>query len=336
MNQKVLFIGGTGTISASCVSRALDSGWDVTLLNRGSRADSVPEGVKAITADINDEDGVRAALAGQNFDCVADFIAFTPEQVKRDIRLFNGAAGQYIFISSASAYQKPASGWVVTESTPLANQYWQYSRDKIACEDALMAEYRESGFPVTIVRPSHTYDHRSVPVSIHGSKGSWQVIARILAGKPVLVHGDGLSLWTFTHASDFAKAFAGLLGNVHAVGEAVHITSDEKITWNQAYEAIGRALGKKVDMLHVSSEMLAAFRPELTGNLLGDKANSVVFDNSKIKRLVPGFTATVRFDQGVRDTLDHVLSHKEYQREDPEFDAWCEMIAEKYRAFVRP
>ena len=232
-----------------------------------------------------------------------------------------------MFISSASAYQKPLSDYRITEGTPLANPYWEYSRNKIACEDYLMKMYREEGFPVTIVRPSHTYDERSVPLGVHGNNGSYSVIKRMKEGKPVIIHGDGTSLWTITHNSDFAKAFVGLLGNVHAIGEAVQITSDESVTWNQLYQIIADTLGVKLNAVHVSSEFLTACSDyDFEGSLTGDKSNTVVFDNSKLKRLVPGFNATVRADQGVRSTIEYVLSHPECQIEDEAFDAWCDKV----------
>lgn len=328
--MKALFIGGTGTISSAVAERAVQNGVDLTLLNRGSHPERIPQGAKQLRADIGNEDETKKLLAGKTFDVVVDFIAFTPEQAERDIRLFSEKTGQYIFISSASAYQKPAVNFRITESTPLCNPYWRYSRNKIACEEVLMQAYRAFGFPVTIVRPSHTYGDRSVPVSVHGKQGSWQVLERIRGGKPVIVHGDGLSLWTFTHNTDFAKAFAGLMGNPHAIGEAVHITSDEIITWNAAYAAIGRALGAEPHLVHIPSEFLAAYNPELLGNLIGDKANSVVFDNTKIKTLVPGFCAQVRFDQGVKRSVDYVLNHPECQTPDPEFDAWSDKVIAAY------
>ncbi len=328
--MKALFIGGTGTISTAITNLAEASGIDLTLLNRGNRAQNVPNGVSVIHADINDEEQVRRLLDGMHFDVVADFIGFVPSQAERDIRLFSGKTNQYIYISSASAYQKPMSHYRITESTPLANPYWQYSRDKIACENLLMTAYRESGFPVTIVRPSHTYGDTSVPVAVHGSKGSWQVLDRIRRGKPVIVHGDGLSLWTFTHNTDFAKAFLGLMNNPHAIGEAVHITSDESVTWNAACETIAGILGAEIKKVHIASDFLAMCDPKFEGELLGDKANSVVFDNSKIKRLVPGFTADVRFDQGVRRTIEYVMSHAECRIPDPEFDAWCDRVISAY------
>jgi nucleoside-diphosphate-sugar epimerase len=350
--MKVLFIGGTGTISAAISRRVLELGWDLFLLNRGNRntvigedpfrkadifassAGAAPGKPAEISCDINaaDEKETAARLAGllgkgEKFDAVADFIAFTLPQVERDYRIFRDITKQYFFISSASAYQKPLSDFRITESTPLSNPFWQYSRDKIACEDFLMAKYRENGFPVTIIRPSHTYDERSAPLGAHGEKGSWQVLKRMLEGKPVIIHGDGTSLWTMTTNRDFAKGFTGLIGNIHATGEAVQITSDETVTWNQVYETIAGVLGVPLKAVHVSSEFLAAIGPyDFTGGLIGDKANSVVFDNSKLKRLVPGFTATIRFDAGVRETVNYILAHKECQIEDPAFDAWCDRV----------
>jgi nucleoside-diphosphate-sugar epimerase len=286
-----------------------------------------------------DEEAVRKRLGefleeGETFDAAADFIAFTLPQAERDYRIFRDLAKQYFFISSASAYQKPLSDYRVTESAPLANPYWEYSRAKIACENFLAAQYRETGFPVTIVRPSHTYDERSVPVGIHGKNGSWQVLRRMIDGKQVIIHGDGTSLWTMTANRDFAKAFTGLIGNIHAIGETVQITSDETVTWNQVYASVARALAVPLRAVHVSSEFLAAIGPyDFKGGLIGDKANSVVFDNAKLKRLVPGFTASVRFDQGVKETVRYILAHKECQTEDPEFDAWCDrVIAARERA----
>ena len=325
--MKALCIGGTGTISAAVSRRLLEQGHELWLLNRGSRNTVLPPGVREIRKDIGNEADIAEKITGADFDVVADFIAFTPEQVERDYRLFKDKTRQYIFISSASAYQKPLSGPVITESTPLANPFWQYSRDKIACEDFLMQKYRNEGFPVTIVRPSHTYDERKVPLGVHGHKGSWQVIKRIIEGKPVIIHGDGTSLWTMTHNSDFAAGFTGLMGNIHAIGEAVHITSDESLSWNQIYAAIAAALGKPLKAVHVSSEFLArAGHYAFLGGLLGDKAHSVIFDNTKLKRLVTGFTATVRFDQGIRQTIEHILGRKELQEEDPEFDVWCDRV----------
>lgn len=325
--MRALFIGGTGIISSAITEQLARQGCELYLLNRGNRNDKLPAGVRVIQADINDEERVAKLIESMSFDVVADFIAFVPSQLERDYRLFKGKTKQFIFISSASAYQKPLSDYRVTESTPLANPYWEYSRNKIACEEYLLRLYREEGFPITIVRPSHTYDERSIPLGVHGRKGSWQVAKRMLAGKPVIIHGDGTSLWTMTHNGDFAKGFIGLMGNIHAIGESVQITSDETLTWNQIYATIADALGVQLNAVHVSSEFLAACSTEdYRGGLIGDKANSVVFDNSKLKRLVPEFVATTRFDQGIKKTVAHILAHPELQQEDPEFDAWCDKV----------
>ncbi|WP_438348561.1 SDR family oxidoreductase [Paenibacillus sp. FA6] len=326
--MKVLFIGGTGTISSAITKQLVEQGCELYLLNRGTRNEALPVGVNIIKADINDEDHVAKLIENMQFDVVADFIAFEPAQLERDYRLFKGKTKQFIFISSASAYQTPLSDYRITEGTPLSNPYWEYSRNKIACEEYLMKQYRENGFPITIIRPSHTYDERSVPLGVHGSKGSWQVARRMLANKPVIIHGDGTSLWTMTHNSDFAKGFIGLMGNIHAIGESVQITSDETVTWNQIYEIIADALGVKLNALHVSSSLLAACSSteDYRGGLLGDKANSVVFDNSKLKRLVPEFVATTRLDQGIKQTVEYILAHPEHQTEDEEFDIWCDKI----------
>jgi len=325
--MKILLIGGTGTISSAITRLLAEKGEDVWLLNRGTQNDGLPENVRVITADINNEAEVSEKIKDMEFDTVCEFIGFVPSQVERDYRLFCGKTKQYIYISSASAYQKPLSDCKITESTPLANPYWQYSRDKIACEEFLMKMYRENGFPITIVRPSHTYCERSVPLGVHGNNGSWQVVKRMLEGKPVIIHGDGTSLWTMTHNSDFAKAFTGLIGNIHAIGEAYHITSDESLTWNQIYKAIADCLGVELKPYYVTSDFLSkTSNYDLLGSLIGDKANSVIFDNSKIKRAVPGYTATVRFDQGISQTIDYIMQHEECRKEDKEFDEWCDKV----------
>ena len=325
--MKILLIGGTGTISMA-ITRLLAQGKDeVILLNRGNRTEELPDNVKVINADISNEQETASKLEGMTFDCVGEFIGFIPAQVERDVRLFAGKTKQYIYISSASAYHKPCASYVISEGTVLANPYWQYSRDKIACEEFLMEQYRTNGFPVTIVRPSHTYDQRSVPLGVHGKKGSWQVIKRMMDGKPVIIHGDGESLWTMTHNSDFAKAYVGLIGNPHAIGEAFQITNDETLTWNQIYGTIARVLGVELNAVHVSSEFLTAVSDyDFEGSLTGDKSCSVVFDNRKVKRVVPGFVPAVRFEQGVSETIEFVLSHPEFQIEDPEFDEWCDRV----------
>lgn len=304
-----------------------DRGEELYLLNRGSRTGELPKGVKVINVDVNDEENLKAALGDMTFDSVCDFIGFVPQQLERDVRVFKGRTKQFMYISSASAYNKPVRSYVINEGTSLANPYWEYSRNKIACEELLMKEYRENGFPVTIIRPSHTYDERSVPLGVHGKNGSWQVIKRMTEGKPVIIHGDGSSLWTMTHNSDFAKGFCGLIGNPHAIGEAFQITNDETLTWDQIYQCIANALGVELKAVHVSSEFLASVSDyDFTGSLIGDKACSVVFDNSKLKRAVPEFKATVHFEQGVKNTIDYVLSHPELQIEDKEFDDWCDRV----------
>ncbi len=326
--MKALFIGGTGTISMAITrSLAKNPDWELYLLNRGTRNCELPENVHVIQADINNEYETAQKLADMKFDTVCDFIGFVPSQLERDYRLFNGKTKQFMYISSASAYQKPLSDCKITESTPLSNPYWQYSRDKIACEEFLMKMYRENGFPVTIIRPSHTYDERSVPLGVHGNNGSWQVVKRMLEGKQVIIHGDGTSLWTMTHNSDFAKGFIGLMGNIHAIGESYHITSDESLTWNQIYKSIADALGVELKPYYVPSDFLHNTSCyDFQGSLIGDKANSVIFDNSKLKRAVPDFAATTRFDQGIRKTVEYVLSHQECQHDDKEFDMWCDKV----------
>lgn len=327
--MKILFIGGTGTISMAVSKLLLSQGHTLYLLNRGNRNLSLSGDLVELKADVNDENRVKELIKELHFDAVADFIAFEPPQLERDYRLFKGKTDQFIFISSASAYQKPLADYRINEGTPLANPYLEYSRNKIACEDYLMKLYREEGFPVTIIRPSHTYDERSVPMGAHGKNGSYAIVKRMLEGKPVLIHGDGTSLWTLTHNSDFAVAMAGLIGNIHAIGEAVQITSDESLTWNQIYQIVANALGVKLNAVHASTEFLdACGEYDFRGSLLGDKSNTVVFDNSKLKRLVPGFTARVRADQGIRDTVSYVLSHQECQVEDSDFDAWCDRVVE--------
>jgi nucleoside-diphosphate-sugar epimerase len=328
--MKALLVGGTGTISTAVSALLVEQGWELYLLNRGNRSAFVPEGAHVITADIGDTDDVKDKLAGMHFDAVADFIAFTTDHIKRDIELFEGLCDQYIFISSASAYQKPLSSPVITESTPLSNPYWEYSRNKIACEKKLMKAYRHAGFPITIVRPSHTYGDMAVPMGVHGRAGSYSVIERIRQGKPVIIHGDGTSLWTMTHNTDFARAFCGLMGNIHAIGETYHITSDESLTWNQIYEIIASALHAELHAVHIPTDILAACSREFYGGLAGDKAHTVIFDNTKVKRAVPGFAATVRFDQGVRRTLEYVLSHPECRKPDPDFDAWTDEVIDRY------
>lgn len=327
--MRVLFIGGTGTISTSISRKLAENDCNLYLLNRGTRNNQLPSNINFIKADIGDEADVLMKLEGMTFDVVCDFIGFIPEQLERDFRLFQNKTKQFMYISSASAYHKPVRNPIITEGTSLANPYWEYSRNKIACEDFLMNMYQVHGFPVTIIRPSHTYCERSAPLGIHGRHGSWQVIKRMLEGKPIIVHGDGTSLWTMTHSDDFAKGFIGLMGNPQAIGESFHITSDESLTWNQVYETIANCLDVPYKPYYVASDYLAKIAPagyDLTGGLIGDKSNTVIFDNSKLKRVVPGFQATIRFEQGIRKTLDYILSHKDCQTLDEEFDHWCDKV----------
>ena len=330
--MKALFIGGTGTISTAITRKiAADPNWELWLINRGNRSSVIPENVHLITADINDEQAVLDALGDTVFDVVGEFIGFTPDQVGRDYRLFKGRTRQYIYISSASAYHKPAAGYIITEGTTLSNPHWEYSRNKIACEEFLMQKYREEGFPVTIVRPSHTYDERKIPLGVHGKNGSWQVIKRIMDGKPVIIQGDGSSLWHLTFNTDFAVGYTALMGNRHAIGEAFQITGNEVLTWDQIYQTIADALGVQLHAYHIASDYLAAagapYGYDFEGELLGDKAVSVVFDNRKLRQLANTMCTTVPFHVGVRIALEHILSHpEECQKEDPEFDAWCDRV----------
>lgn len=337
--MKILIIGGTGTISSAITRQLAAEGHDLWLLNRGNRNSDLPQNVRLITGDINEHpEEVMVKLGDETFDSVCEFIGFIPEQSARDIRMFSGRTKQYVFISSASAYNKPVRQHVITEGTTLANPYWEYSRNKIACESLLMKAYREEEFPVTIVRPSHTYCERSVPVGVHGQKGSWQVLKRMIEGKPVIVHGDGTSLWTMTWNEDFAKGFIGLLGNPQAIGEAFQIMSDESLTWNQIYQCIADTLGVEFRPYYIPSDYLAAVAPptyDLRGGLLGDKAASVVFDCSKLKRAVPGFCATTRLEEGIRKAVSYIKEHPETQIEDQEFDLWCDRVIETMEASKR-
>lgn len=326
--MKILLIGGTGTISGAIAKVLAQRGDDLTLLNRGNRAEDIPAGAKVIYCDINNEALVAEKLAGECFDAVCQFVGYKPEHVQRDYRLFAGKTKQYIFISSTAAYQKPVVNYRMTEETAFCNPYWDYAREKAACEEFLMQKYREEGFPVTIVRPSHTYGERSVPLAVRGKKGSWQILKRMMEGKKVIIHGDGTNLWTLTHNSDFAKGFVGLIGNPVALGEAFHITSDESVTWNQVYQIVADRLNVPLHAYHVSTDFLSAVNPphDYWGSLMGDKANSVVFDNTKLKKAVPGFQATVSVAEGIANTVDYVLAHPQCQADDPEFDDWCDKV----------
>jgi nucleoside-diphosphate-sugar epimerase len=326
--MKVLFIGGTGNISVSVSRLAVERGFDLCLLNRGRQPVRI-EGAGTITADISQPAQVQAALAGHRFDVVVNWIAYIEPDIERDLKLFSGTCGQYIFISSASVYQKPLTHPIITESTPLVNPYWQYSRDKIRCEERLMRAYREEGFPVTIVRPSHTYDMR-IPVAV-GNWASYAIPKRMLEGRPNVVHGDGTSLWTMTHSEDFARGFVGLLGHPQAIGHAFHITSDFVLTWDQVYEQIGAALGVKPVLVHVPSEFIAQVDSETGAGLLGDKMWCAIFDNSKIKRFVPDYVASIPFHQGIRRTLAWFQADKKRMDVAPEDDVLIDRILEAYQ-----
>jgi nucleoside-diphosphate-sugar epimerase len=322
----VLFIGGSGVISSACSWLAVDRGMDLSILNRGrSSARPLPEQVTILHADVRDPVSVKNALGDRSFDAVVDWVAFTPEQVRADIDLFRGRTAHYVFISSASAYQTPPSRQPVLESTPLRNPFWQYSRDKIACEETLAAAYRDEGFPVTIVRPSHTYDQTLVPF-----EGGWTVLGRMREGKPVIVHGDGTSLWTLTHHRDFARGFVPLLGHPRTIGEAFHITSDDVLTWNQIAEALAAAAGVTARLVHVPSDVIARADPEWGAGLLGDKAHSMVFDNAKLRSVVPGYRATIPFEQGAREIVAWHDADASRQVTDPRLDALMDRLAETY------
>lgn len=328
--MKVLFIGGTGTISQAVSELAVKNGIDLYLFNRGNNNHLAPKEAKIIEGDIRNQAEAEKKLAGHNFDAVVDWVAFSPEHIKKDIEIFRNKTNQYIFISSASAYQKPQTNYLINESTPLANPYWEYSQKKIACENILMAEYRKNDFPITIVRPSHTYGKTSIPAAINSSKAPWTLIDRMRKGKKVLVHGDGSSLWTMTHNSDFAQAFIGLIGNIQAIGHAFQITSDETLNWNQIYKALASAAGvESPNLVHVASEKIAEYDDIYTGKLLGDKAVSVVFDNSKIKRFVPQFKAVIPFSEGVKESVRWFDNHPELQILDQEWNILMDKIIEE-------
>lgn len=322
--KKVLFIGGTGIISSACSRLALDRGFDLYHLNRGKTggARSV-EGVKNIHADIRDIEGTRRALNGMEFDAVVDWISYVPEHLAADLELFRGRVGQFLFISSASAYQTPPGKLPVTEETPLDNPFWEYSRNKIACEKFLEAAWAKEQFPYTVVRPSHTYDCTCIPI-----EGDYTNVARMLAGKPVVVHGDGTSLWTLTNHRDFAKGFTGLLCNEKAIGEAFHITSDEWLPWNRIFELTGQAFGVEPKMVHVPSEVIARYDANMGASLLGDKAHSMIFDNSKVKRLVPDFNCTVTYEEGIKESAAWYAANPSASKADPRLDAIFDRLVE--------
>lgn len=320
--MKVLIIGGTGVISSACARLAMTRGHDVTLLCRGqTHRHAVPRGANVLHADVRDRRSTRDALGDRAFDVAVQFIGFLPAHVEQDIELFRGRVRQYVFISSASAYQTPPGRLPITEALPLDNPFWQYSRDKIACEERLLRAHRDEGFPVTVVRPSHTYDRALLPVH-----GGWTIVDRMRRGLPVVVHDDGASLWTLTHQDDFAVGLVGLLGQERAVGEAFHITSDETLTWNQIHEIVGRAAGVESTLVHVSSERIAAFDSSWGASLLGDKAHSMVFDNTKIKAFVPDFVAAIGYAEAADSQIAWYDEDPRRQMVSRELDATIERI----------
>ncbi len=326
--QSVLFLGGTGVISSACSALAVERGMEVFLLNRGTTtARPAPDGAVSLTGDANDISSLRAAVGEREFDVVADFLAFTPGDVQTRLEVLSGRMGQYVFISSASAYQTPPARLPVTESTPLRNPYWQYSRNKIACEDLLTTAYRSDGLPATIVRPSHTYDKTLLPFD-----GGWTVVDRMRRGAEVVVPGDGTSLWTLTHHTDFAQAFVGLLGHPAAIGDTFHITSDEWLSWNQIFELVAAAASVEPRLVHVPSDAIAAVDPEWGAGLLGDKAHSMIFDNTKVRRLVPDFVARIPFHQGAREILDWYDEDPGRRHVDEAMDATMDRLVTAYRA----
>jgi nucleoside-diphosphate-sugar epimerase len=328
--MKILFIGGTGIISEAVSRFVIESGNELYLLNRGNRLEFVPYGAKLINGDIRDTENCKEILKDHFFDVVVNWIAFTPEHVQNDVEVFSGNTNQYIFISSASAYQKPPCNYIVTESTPLYNPYWQYSRDKIACEDLLIHEYRNNHFPITIVRPSLTYGNAMIPAALNSWLHPWSLVDRMKKGKKIIVHGDGTSLWTMTHNEDFARGFIGLIGNTKAIGHAFHITSDEVLSWNQIYRSIGDAVDIEPNIIHIPTDFIVSISPDHQGTLLGDKSVSVVFDNSKIKQFVPNYVPSIPFDKGIKKTTAFFLSHPEKCSVDENWDHLMDQIILKY------
>lgn len=329
--MNALFIGGTGNISSACSLAALAAGWELFHLNRGRHGDL--SGVRTLHADIHDRDAVRAALGELRFDVVANFIAYKPADVERDIELFADRCRHYLFISSATVYQKPPVHPLITESTPRCNPFWEYARDKIACEERLEAAYRDAGFPMTIVRPSLTYATR-LPVSL-GSAGSWAVVERMRREQPIVVHGDGSSLWTVTHSDDFARGFVGLMGNPAAIGHAFHIVADELLSWDRIYQTLAEALGVRAKLVHLPSDLICRAEPSLTGNLLGDKTHSSIFDNTKIKSFVPGLRFEIPFRVGVRRVLAWFNADPARQVIDASFNAMTDRLLAIYDDFVK-
>lgn len=326
--MNILLIGGTGIISAAVTNLlAKDSRHRLWILNRGSHNDNLPENVSILVSDIQHMEKVRSLIFGLSFDSIIDFTIQLPEQIRRDYELFRGKTKQFIFISSSCVYQKPLSCYQVTESTPVYNPYWDYAQNKIACERELTSLYQAESFPMTIIRPGHTYDHKWLPLCISGAKGCWSVIKRMMDEKPTIIPGDGTSLWTVTSSRDFASALSGIIGNPYAIGEVINISSDEVMTWNQIYENIADALQVPLHPFYISSMFLDQAGPYgFKRCLIGERVQSTVFQNDKLKRLVPGFQPQVPFREGIREALTYLLSHPEEQLQDPVFDHWCDAL----------
>ena len=328
--MKVLFIGGTGIISTAVSQLAIDNGIDLYLFNRGTNSEFLPNGASVIAGDINDFENAKSLLDEHNFDVVVDWIAFTPNDIERDIKLFKDKTEQFIFISSASVYQKPLEHYLITESTPISNPFWKYARNKIASEIRLRHEYSNSGFPYTIVRPSFTYGFTLIPAIVTNNKMPMTLIDRIRSGKKVIVPGDGTSLWVMTHNSDFAKGFVGLLGNKDAIGEVFHITSDEVLTWEKIIKTIGEVINVEPNIIHIPSDFINHYVPNIGAGLLGDKSTSVVFDNSKIKKFVSEFECTVKYKEGITRSLKWIENHPKYCGIHHEDNTTIDNIISKY------
>ena len=330
--MKLLFIGGTGIISSACSDLALSRGHELHIINRSvSMKYPLPEGATLLKGDVYaDEAHLTSLLADHHFDAVVDYIAFSPQDIERDLRLFRDRTDQFVYISSASAYQKPVQNYLITEETPLENPYWEYSRNKIACEKLLMKEYRANGFPATIIRPSHTYGYSQIPFAVSSWQHPWTVVDRMKRRKKVIVPGDGTSLWVLTWNADFAKGLVGLLGNPKAIGEAFQITSEQVLSWDQIYLEAYQALGLEPNVIHIPSDFIARYDEGAVGSLIGDKSNSVVFDNSKIKSFVSDFQCSVNWAEGVRRSLAWFESHPEFQIVDDEANILWDRIIGAY------
>lgn len=336
--MKVLFIGGTGLLSSACSELALKQGHELFILNRSQSGKyRLPAGAQSLRADVHGSfDDLRNTLGSLHFDSVVDWIAYTPADIERDIKLFSGKTRQFVFISSASAYQKPPANYLITEDTPLKNPFWQYSRDKIACENRLMEEYRKNGFPVTIIRPSLTYGPSQIPLSVGSWERPYTVVDRIKKGKKLIIPGDGTSLWVLTWNGDFARGFLGIIGNDDAIGESFHITSDEVLTWNRIYFELFEALGVEPNIVHIPSDLIAAYWPHAVGSLIGDKSNSAVFDNSKIKKFVPEFHCEVPWSDGVRRAIAwHEADDSRMSIDTEANEVWDRILAAYQRVFPK-